>query len=63
MGHLILDEWVGKEDGKKNQKLRVMVDEITFLGKKEDESPKPLAKTTSSVENDVDSDPEADVPW
>lgn len=42
-GHLVLDEWVGKEDGKKQQKLRVMVDEIEFL------EPKKNAKLVSNV--------------
>lgn len=30
-GHLVLDEWDDKETGKKNQKLRVMVDSVEFL--------------------------------
>ncbi len=38
-GHLVLDEWVGKEDGKKQSRLRVMVDEITFLEPKKDVKP------------------------
>src|SRR5271156_103487 len=35
-GHLILEEWVGKEDGKKQSKLRVVVDDIQFLERRED---------------------------
>jgi len=35
-GHLILEEWTGKEDGKKQSKLRVVVDEIQFLERRED---------------------------
>ena len=34
-GHLILDEWTGKEDGKKQSKLRVAVDNFEFLEKRE----------------------------
>lgn len=36
-GRLSLDEWVGKEDGKKRSKTWVNVDEIQFLEKKEGE--------------------------
>jgi len=35
-GHLVLEEWAGKEDGKKQSKMVVYVDEIEFLGKRED---------------------------
>jgi single-strand DNA-binding protein len=31
-GHLVLEEWAGKEDGKKQSKMVVYVDEIEFLG-------------------------------
>lgn len=34
-GHLVLEEWTGKEDGKKQSKMRVVVDEIQFLEKRE----------------------------
>jgi single-strand DNA-binding protein len=30
-GHLILEEWVGKEDGKKQSKLRVVMEDMQFL--------------------------------
>jgi len=33
-GHLVLEEWAGKEDGKKNSKLVVYVDEFQYLEKK-----------------------------
>jgi len=35
-GHLVLEEWTGKEDGKKQSKMVVYADEIEFLGKRED---------------------------
>ncbi|HCE98475.1 MAG: hypothetical protein A2X34_08565, partial [Elusimicrobia bacterium GWC2_51_8] len=35
-GHLVLEEWAGKEDGKKQSKMVVYVDEMEFLGKRED---------------------------
>jgi len=31
-GHLVLEEWAGKEDGKKQSKMVVYIDEIEFLG-------------------------------
>ena len=34
-GHLVLEEWTGKEDGKKQSKMVVYVDEIEFLEKRE----------------------------
>jgi single-strand DNA-binding protein len=35
-GHLVLEEWEGKEDGKKQSKMRVVVDDLQFLEKRED---------------------------
>jgi single-strand DNA-binding protein len=35
-GHLVLEEWVGKEDGKKQSRLRVVVDDLQFLERRED---------------------------
>ena len=35
-GHLVLEEWAGKEDGKKQTKMVVYVDEIEFLGSRGD---------------------------
>jgi single-strand DNA-binding protein len=32
-GHLVLEEWSGKEDGKKHSKTVVCVERIEFLGK------------------------------
>jgi single-strand DNA-binding protein len=34
-GHLVLEEWTGKEDGKKASKLVIYVDDFQFLEKKE----------------------------
>ena len=34
-GHLVLEEWAGKEDGKKQSKMVVYVDELEFLEKQE----------------------------
>ena len=35
-GHLVLEEWTGKEDGKKQTKMVVYVDDLQFLEKRED---------------------------
>ena len=35
-GHLVLEEWTGKEDGKKQSKMRVVVDDMQFLERRED---------------------------
>ncbi len=34
-GHLVLEEWAGKEDGKKQSKMVVYVDELEFLERRE----------------------------
>ncbi|MDD5301575.1 MAG: single-stranded DNA-binding protein [Elusimicrobia bacterium] len=34
-GHLVLEEWTGKEDGKKASKMVVIVDDFQFLEKRE----------------------------
>lgn len=34
-GHLVLEEWTGKEDGKKMSKMVVYVDDFQFLEKRE----------------------------
>ena len=38
-GHLVLEEWTGKEDGKKQSKMVVYVDEIEFLERREGGAP------------------------
>ncbi len=35
-GHLVLEEWAGKEDGRKQSKMVVYVDSIEFLGSRGD---------------------------
>ncbi|MEI7529916.1 MAG: single-stranded DNA-binding protein [Elusimicrobiota bacterium] len=55
-GHLVLEEWAGKEDGKKQSKMVVYVDEVEFLGKREEgpggspeaEEPAPAGKSKKS---------------
>ena len=37
-GHLVLEEWAGKEDGKKQTKMVVYVDDFQFLDKREESS-------------------------
>ncbi len=34
-GHLVLEEWTGKEDGKKQSKVRIAVEDFQFLEKRE----------------------------
>ncbi|MBI4676552.1 MAG: single-stranded DNA-binding protein [Elusimicrobia bacterium] len=38
-GHLVREEWTGKEDGKKQSKMLVYVDNIQFLEKREGSAP------------------------
>lgn len=38
-GHLVLEEWTGKEGGEKRSKMVVYVDEIEFLGSRGDAAP------------------------
>ncbi|MEK7722328.1 MAG: single-stranded DNA-binding protein [Elusimicrobiota bacterium] len=53
-GHLVLEEWAGKEDGRKQSKMVVYVDEIEFLGSRGDsasgasEAAEPAAKAAVS---------------
>ena len=35
-GHLVLEEWAGREDGKKQTKMVVYVDDIQFLDKRDE---------------------------
>jgi len=54
-GHLVLEEWAGKEDGKKQSKMVIHVDEMEFLGKRENgpagisESAEPSASRTAKA--------------
>jgi single-strand DNA-binding protein len=40
-GHLVLEEWTGKDDGKKRSKMAVYVDDMQFLEKREGEAAQP----------------------
>jgi len=46
-GHLVLEEWTGKEDGKKQSKVKVYVDQMQFLEKKNDDAAAAPARTKS----------------
>src|SRR6185503_19694384 len=35
-GHLVLEEWTGKEDGKKQTKLKIYLDDLQFLERRDD---------------------------
>jgi single-strand DNA-binding protein len=35
-GHLVLEEWTGKEDGKKQSKLRVVMEDLQFLERRDE---------------------------
>ena len=44
-GHLTLEQWTA-QDGGKRQKLVVVVDDIVFVGKKDDNQPRPATSAT-----------------
>ena len=64
-GHLVLEEWAGKEDGKKQSKMVVYVDEVEFLGRREDgpgggaeaEAEEPAAKASKKGGDGMDEVP------
>ena len=63
-GHLVLEEWAGKEDGKKQSKMVVYVDEIEFLGSRGDnagagasEAAEPVAKAAASSNDGIEEVP------
>ncbi len=62
-GHLVLEEWAGKEDGKKQTKMVVYVDDFQFLDKREEGAdsaaePKPrAAKKTAPAEENIEDVP------
>lgn len=61
-GHLVLEEWTGKEDGKKQSKMRVAVDDIQFLEKREGGAPgaaqgKPAAAASASGDEGLEDVP------
>ncbi|OGR65872.1 MAG: hypothetical protein A2X31_00800 [Elusimicrobia bacterium GWB2_63_22] len=63
-GHLVLEEWAGKEDGKKQSKMVVYVDSIEFLGGRSDnagggasEAAEPAAKAAASSGDGIEEVP------
>ena len=46
-GHLVLEEWTGKEDGKKQSRMMVYVDEIEFLEKREGGAPESVGRAAA----------------
>ena len=65
-GHLVLEEWTGKEDEKKRQKLLVYVDDIEFLEKREGGAPsgsEPTAKSAAKKTAPASEDDVEEVPF
>ncbi|MEQ1918644.1 MAG: single-stranded DNA-binding protein [Elusimicrobiota bacterium] len=48
-GHLVLEEWTGKEDGKKASKMVVYVDDFQFLEKREGGSGGGMSRPASAA--------------
>ncbi|TBR26129.1 single-stranded DNA-binding protein [bacterium] len=59
-GHLVLEEWTGKEDGKKHNKTVVYVDDLQFLEKKEGGAAPSSGKSAGKPANEESLD---DVPF
>ena len=47
-GHLVLEEWTAKDDGKQRSKLVIVVDDLQFLEKKEGGASRPAAMSSKS---------------
>jgi single-strand DNA-binding protein len=64
-GHLVLEEWAGKEDGKKQSKMVVYVDDIEFLEKREGgAAPAPeLAARSTAKKAKADGEGMEDIPF
>ncbi|MBI2386035.1 MAG: single-stranded DNA-binding protein [Elusimicrobia bacterium] len=64
-GHLVLEEWTGKEDGKKASKMVVVVDNFEFLDKKEGGSGGGMGRPAggASKSSDVGDDSIEEVPF
>ena len=58
-GHLVLEEWTGKEDGKKQTKMVVYVDDLQFLEKREDGGGRAAQSTQQAAAKTVESGEEA----
>ncbi|OIO04947.1 MAG: single-stranded DNA-binding protein [Elusimicrobia bacterium CG_4_10_14_0_2_um_filter_56_8] len=61
-GHLVLEEWAGKEDGRKQSKMVVYVDTIEFLGSRGDsaaasEVAEPAAKAAAPSNEGIEEVP------
>ena len=48
-GHLVLEEWTGKEDGKKASKMVVYVDDFQFLEKREGGAGGSMGRTAAAA--------------
>lgn len=51
-GHLVLEEWTGKEDGKKSSKMVVYVDDFQFLEKREGGAGRPSGASSKAASGD-----------
>ena len=58
-GHLVLEEWTGKEDGKKQSKMVVYVDDLQFLEKREDGGGRAAQSTQQAPVKTTESNGEA----
>jgi len=56
-GHLALEQWDGKEDGKHHSKLFVYVDGIEFLGEKQHAEDEPAPAPADHVQGPADHAP------
>lgn len=52
-GHLVLEEWTGKEDAKKHSKMVVVVDDLQFLEKREGGPAAPGAPAARKSDSDT----------
>ncbi|MBI5247018.1 MAG: single-stranded DNA-binding protein [Elusimicrobia bacterium] len=62
-GHLVLEEWTGKEDGKKQSKLVVVVDNFEFLEKREGGAAGGMSRPTASASKASSGDEIEEVPF
>lgn len=62
-GHLVLEEWTGKEDGKKMSKMVVYVDDFQFLEKREGGAGGGMSRPASSSSKSSSDDSIEEVPF
>jgi single-strand DNA-binding protein len=62
-GHLVLEEWAGKEDGRKQSKMVVYGDEIEFLERREGGAAGEPAKRTAAKSSGTGGDGIEDIPF